>query len=579
MKKHFFRRTFAIYFLVLLVSIIFIERYATNIVRTTYINELKESLTVQAILIADNIPLQQKDELDNLCRRFHQMTGARVSVISPEGTVIGDSHIESPVIGNHADKPEIKQAAIDGTGYSLRFSNTSRLDLLYTARKIERDGKLSAFIRLALPLEDINKSINALRIKINLAVILLLLMSGALLTWQTDRIRIYVSKVSDYAGALSHGLFRKRLYLKGAGEFSELAESLNEMAGELESTIKERNEKTNRLSVVLKSIPDALLLINTSNIIELSNNAARELFGNIHLEGQSYIEIVKSPDFASLINTVKQDRMPGSVDIVLNFPKEHYLSVRVSPLSYQVGELSGFIAIFHDTTQIKKLEKMRKDFVANVSHELKTPVTSIKGFAETLLDGALADKEHAEQFLRTISSQSDRLNRLVEDLLTLSRIEMGVIKINKKTLKLKDLIDRALKTFVVQADKKNFHLRNSIINENITINADPDRLEQILLNLLDNAIKFTESGVIEAGADHEGEHKYFYIKDTGSGIPEEYLSRVGERFFRVDPSRSRELGGTGLGLAIVKHIVLAHQWQMKVESKVGRGTIVKIFYL
>jgi two-component system phosphate regulon sensor histidine kinase PhoR len=297
-----------------------------------------------------------------------------------------------------------------------------------------------------------------------------------ILFWQTERIRKYVSRISDYAGALSHGLFRKRLYLEGAGEFTELADSLNNMATELESTIQERDEKTNRLSVILRSIPDALLLINTRDIIELSNTAAKELFGDSLLDGRSYIEIVRSPNFSELINTVKQERLPGSVDIVIDFPEERYLTVRVSPLSYKVGEIAEFVAIFHDTTQMRKLEKMRKDFVANVSHELKTPLTSIKGFAETLLDGALSDREHAEQFLRTITSHSDRLNRLVEDLLTLSKIELGVIKINKT------------------------------------------------------------------------------------------------------PPRSRELGGTGLGLAIVKHIVIAHGWQMKVESKVGQGTIVKIFY-
>ena len=227
---------------------------------------------------------------------------------------------------------------------------------------------------------------------------------------------------------------------------------------------------------------------------------------------------------------------------------------------------------------MRKLERMRKDFVANVSHEIKTPVTAIQGFAETLLDGALYDTENAGKFLNTIKSHSERLNRLVEDLLTLSRIELGVIKIHKITQSLPDIIESVAGTMIVQAAIKNITIIKSFDARDTMINADRDRVEQILLNLLDNAIKFTESGEIEAGTAEEEGRRYFYVRDNGPGIPEKDLSRVGERFFRVDPSRSRELGGTGLGLAIVKHIVMAHGWEMKIESEVGKWTTVKIFY-
>jgi len=578
MKKHFFKRIFVLYFLGLLALIIFLELYATNVVRKNYIDELKNSLSIQATLIAENIKFKGKTDFDSLCRDIKKKTGTRVTLIAQDGKVVGDSDNDSAVMENHAGRPEVQQANISGTGYSTRYSETLQYDLLYVANKITANNTSKGFIRLALPLTEINKSINALRVKINFVVIVLLLMSGAILAWQANEIRKYVSMITGYAGALSRGLFRKRLYIEGAGEFTDLAESLNEMAVELESAMRERDEETNRLSVILKSIPDALLLINTGDIIELSNNAANDLFGNVRLEGRPYVEIVRSPDFSALISMVKQDRAAGSVDLVIDFPEERHFFVRVSPLSYNVGELSGFVAIFHDTTHTMKLERMRKDFVANVSHEIKTPITAIKGFAETLLDGALDDRENAEKFLHTITSHSDRLNRLVEDLLTLSRIELGVIKINKSTFSLNDVIDNAAGTLVVQAAKKDLEIRKSFYKADNMINADRDRVEQILINLLDNAIKFTDTGVIETGTAQDGELRYFYVRDTGSGIPEKYLSRVGERFFRVDPSRSRELGGTGLGLAIVKHIVIAHGWEMKIESKMGKGTVVKIFY-
>ncbi len=578
MKRRFFRRIFILYFIVLLISVVFIEFYITNVVRTNYINDLKESLFIQASLISENILFEEQKNLDYLCRQLKEKAGARVTLVYTDGKVMGDSDTDSFSMENHANRPEIQQASLSGTGWAIRHSSTLQYDLLYTTKKIMKDGKILGFIRLAVPLADVKKSINNLRLKINLVVILLFLSSGIILILQTERIRKFVNQIADHAGALAHGLFKKKLYLEGAGEFTELAHNLNNMASELQETIDRRDAETSRLSVILKSIPDALLLININGTIELSNRAAWELFDRPDLDGRPFIEVVRNPAFSSLIDKVKQDRRSSSDDLVIDSPEEKYLSIRVSPLFYEVGELAGIVAIFHDTTHLKKLEQMRKDFVANVSHEMKTPVTAIKGFAETLLDGALYDRDNAEKFLHTIKSHSERLNRLVEDLLMLSRIELGVIKMDKTEINISDIIDRVIGTFVVQAAEKNLTVKKSIkAGESILI-ADEHRIEQIILNLIDNAIKFTEAGEIEIGIEREGGRSYLFVKDTGIGVQQKYLHRLGERFFRVDPSRSRELGGTGLGLAIVKHLVKAHGWEMKIESEAGQGTIVKIFY-
>jgi len=415
-------------------------------------------------------------------------------------------------------------------------------------------------------------------LKINLVVVSIFLLTGVILIWQTERIRKFVNQIAEYAGAIAHGFFKKRLHLEGAGEFTELAHNLNDMASKLETSIIERDEEANRLNVIIKNIPEALLLINIRGAIELSNNAARELFGVQQLDGKPFIEIVRNPDVLSLIDRVKQNRMTGSAEFIVDFPEKRYLSVLVSPISYKVGEIAGVAAIFHDLTHLKRLEQMRKDFVANVSHEIKTPITAIKGFTETLLDGALYDKKHAEKFLQTIKSQSERINRLVDDLLTLSSVELGVIKMNKADVNISDIIDHVIETVMVQAAEKNILLKKSLQTERKTISADKDRLEQILLNLADNAVKFTEKGTIEIGAGQENGRNFIFVRDTGIGIHRKYLSRIGERFFRVDTSRSRELGGTGLGLAIVKHLVSAHGWEMKIESEEGKGTVVKVYY-
>ncbi len=578
MKRRIFRRTFILYFVILLASVVFVELYITGVIRANYLDRLKKNLSVQASLISDNIPLDTRHKLDGWCRRIKRKTGARVTVIDSSGKVLGDSDNDSSQMDNHADRPEIQQSLISQTGWSIRQSKTLRYQLFYTATKIMQGEKLAGFIRLAVPLNDINKSINLLRLKINLAVILILLTSGSLLIWQTERIRKLVNRITDYAGALSHGLFKKRLYLEDAGEFTELAHDLNNMASELQKSLEKRDEETSRLNTILKNIPDALLLVNIHGTVELSNNVARDLFGVSGIDGRPVIEIVRSPDFLSLIDRVRQDRLPGSAWLVIDSPEEKHLLVRVSPLFYNVGELAGIVAVFHDATHLKKLEQMRKDFVANVSHEMKTPVTAIRGFAETLLDGALYDKANAEKFLRTIKSHSERLNRLVDDLLTLSRIELGAIKMDKTMVNAAEIIDNVIGTFVVQAAEKDLNVKKSLETGDVQINADRDMMEQILINIVDNAIKFTESGEIEIGIAQDSGRSCIFVKDTGIGIPGKYIPRLGERFFRVDPSRSRDLGGTGLGLAIVKHLVKAHGWDMKIESKAGKGTVVKVYY-
>jgi two-component system phosphate regulon sensor histidine kinase PhoR len=269
--------------------------------------------------------------------------------------------------------------------------------------------------------------------------------------------------------------------------------------------------------------------------------------------------------------------MPGMTKFRIDFPEEKYLSVRVSPLFYKGRELSGLVAIFHDITQIEKLEQVRKDFVANVSHELKTPITAIKGFADTLLEGALEDRENALRFVQTIKANSERINSLVDDLMTISKIELGVIKVEKSLIDITEVLETVTELFRDKAAEKKLFLQISPHPDFLQIQADKNRLIQILTNLVDNAIKFTEKGGVTFGMEKDGDRAVIFVEDTGSGVASKYLPRLGERFFRVDPARSRKMGGTGLGLAIVKHLVKAHGWNLQIESVHGRGTKVSIF--
>ena len=239
--------------------------------------------------------------------------------------------------------------------------------------------------------------------------------------------------------------------------------------------------------------------------------------------------------------------------------------------------MSGFVVILHDITQLKKLEQTRKDFVANISHEIKTPITAIKGFADTLLEGALHDTEHAEKFLKIIKANSERINSLVDDLMTISKIELGVARIERSPVDISDATEHALALLRPKAAEKKLLVKTDFPAEHIKITADRDKLIQMLTNLVDNSIKFTETGGVTIGFRIENDKPYLYVEDTGIGIPEKHLPRIGERFYRVDTARSRKMGGTGLGLAIVKHLVKAHGWEMQIESMPEKGTKVKLY--
>jgi len=576
-KRGIFRRIFITYSLILLLAVIAIELSITDAVRESSINALQNNLVVQAKLISANIPFEASSPLDGLCRQLKETTGARVTIIAPDGTVRGDSETDSTRMENHGHRQEIQQAALSGTGMAIRFSDTLKYDFLYVAIHVASGAHPGGFIRLSMPLKDVDAAIDLLRIKIILVVTLILLATGVVSLWQIERIRRLTQQIRDFSKALARGEVGKKLFLERAGEFDEIAESLNAMSGELKNSIAAHEEEQHRMNTVLRNIPDALFIIDANNTVRLSSLAARKLFGETALQGRPFIEVVRNSEFLSLMEEVRKQRKTGVAEVKLDSPLEQYCVVQVSPLFYRERELSGFVAIFHDITQLKRLEQTRKDFVANISHELKTPITAITGFAETLLEGALNDREHAVTFLRTIKANSERINSLIDDLMTISRIELGVIKVEKAPVDLQEVADHVLTLLRAKAAEKNLTIQAQILPTPRTVAADRDRLIQILTNLVDNAIKFTEQGGVKFGDAEENGTAYLFVEDTGIGIPQKHLPRIGERFYRVDPGRSRSMGGTGLGLAIVKHLVKAHGWDMQIESTPGKGTNVKIF--
>lgn len=417
---------------------------------------------------------------------------------------------------------------------------------------------------------------------LSIAVILLLI--------RLNRISKSSKEISLFLKELLAGNFDARLFPTGKGDFDSIIMDIASLMENTKLRLDFAEAERQRIEAILRGMTDGVLIANTNGVVILANQTFSNLM-SIHeiIEGKQIMEILRNAQLIDIFRSAMESKNIVSKEInITPFNKEMYLTVTAVPI-YSTAEhrfmnkeffnskiVSGIVLTLHDITRLRQLEEIRKDFVANVSHEIKTPITAIKGFAETLIDGAMDDKENAMRFLGMIKSHSERLNSLVDDLLALSKIELGDITIQKTNVNVEQIIDTVFITLKDKADKKGLYLKKAISNSTQTIYADKDRLIQIMLNLVDNGIKFTEKGGVTVGIDETGGRITLYVYDTGIGVSSKHLDRLGERFYRVDMARSRELGGTGLGLAIVKHLVNAHGWAMRIESKPGQGTKVNI---
>lgn len=599
MKRILFRRIILAYLVIAPLLLIILELYLSGAIKDNYISNLRDGLIIQARLITDRIPGPDTHDLDQFCRDYKEKTGARVTIVDSSGRVLGDSDEPSGNMENHLNRPEIKEADLSDMGTAIRYSKTVQKNLFYLAIAFESDSDRK-FLRLSLPLQDIEKAMNSIRMRIvaaTLAVSFLAILLGLI---QARRITRSVEEITAFSKEAAAGHFRKRLFLREKGELGELGKNISEMAHELHEKLKLSEEGKQKIEAILRNMSDGLILSDIKGTILLSNEAVSRLFNVASgIEGKTIMETMRKAELMDMIDKVAMSRERVSREIEVTHPKDLYLMVTAAPFYAhgKEGELSGIILTFHDITRLRRLEEIRKDFVANVSHEIKTPITAIKGFTETLLDGAIDDRENAHKFLETIKNNSERLNSLVTDLLTLSGIELGDIMIQQDVVNPEEVIDTVFTILAEKAQSKRLYLRKDVAPEIRELKADRDRLIQILLNLVDNGIKFTEQGGVtiqvksekvkaksaeEPGAipSTSGIEPFvsvvIAVEDTGIGIPKKHLSRLGERFYRVDRARSRELGGTGLGLAIVKHLVKAHGWEMEIESTEGQGTTVHI---
>ncbi len=416
-------------------------------------------------------------------------------------------------------------------------------------------------------------SIENLRIPALIFTLLFLAVTFFIIIRRSRILKDDIDQMIKFSETIASGDLKHKPFIE-KGELKGLADTLVRVADRIKEELSEATESKKKIEMILENMKEGLLIIDENNTVLLASNSIIQIFGvDPPLRGIQAIEILRDAELVLLLEEAKTKRLILTREI--NLKPDKFFSVTASPVEMN-KQKAGVLMTFYDVTKLKKLEQIRKEFVANVAHEIKTPITAIKGFAETLLESAIDDKENAVRFIEIIRRHSERLNSLVNDLLTLSRIESGDIKLELTYVDLFEIIESVLSLMDEKAKRKGLYLQRSLPSQIPIIMADRDRLMQILLNLVDNAIKFTDRGGVTIGAEVSEDRMTIFVQDTGIGIEKKHLSRLGERFYRVDRARSRELGGTGLGLAIVKHLVKAHGWSIEIESTPNVGTRIRI---
>ncbi len=545
------------------------------------LRDLKLSLANQAQLIESQLslkPIIQEEipTLEKIVKELSPKIKSRITIVDTKGQVLADSEkllSEIPNMENHATRPEIKLALTGLVGGEVRYSSTLKMNMLYVAAPIKSREGIAGVIRLALPLSNVEKMLNGIRNSIIFSIIFALVLAVILGTLITSGIIKPINKIIHVSRKFSSGDFTHKIYHESKDEIGELADTLNKMAKDIEDKVKDVSVKSQQLNAIFNSMIEGVIVIDRHGHIISINQTIEKIFAITRqsVEGKIFLEVVHNNDIAEVIYATIKSAKQVSKEITLVYPVQSIFEVNATPI-FESGSVSGCIVVIHDISGIRRLETMRRDFIANVSHELKTPLTSIKGFVETLLEGALEDKENNRNFLQIIQEHANRLDKLVNDLLSLSHLESKGIVINRSEFNLNNQLNEIVAGFKSQIKSKGIAITSQLPKE-LIISGDKDRLEQVLVNLIDNAIKFNkDKGYIKIFAqDYSGNIKII-IEDSGMGIPQRDIPRIFERFYRVDKARSRQLGGTGLGLSIVKHIVELHGGTVGVESAEGLGS-------
>ncbi len=546
--------------------------------KSYYLNAFDERLKKESVLLSNFIEDEggiqsiNKDEIN----KYSRMLDARVTIVDMFGAIIHDSGPLKDYLSNQQHQSIIyEMITYENVSHHL-VKDTGVYDLHYYWNPVLLSGKKEGYIFLSTHMTEINNVYKEIWKLLSIILCFSFLVILLLGSKMTARYTKPIEAATKTAMELAKGNYRARTYEDHNNETGMLSASINELARNLQEMRKTQEMQQDRLSALIENMGSGLILIDGKGFISMLNRTYKEIFNVNPIEymNKLYYEVMKYGEIVSLIEEIfmTEEKVKKQIIIPLESGRR-YFEVYGVPIIGKNDVWKGILLVFHDITDIKKLEQVRKDFVANVSHELKTPITSIKGFSETLLDGAMGDKQSLEAFLKIILQESDRLQSLVHDLLDLSKIEQQNFNLSILPYNIADTLEEVIAILEQKASEREISLRIEKENDPILIEGDADRLKQIFLNLISNAVTYTPNGGSVTISLRESQSKVFIkIADTGIGISREEIPRIFERFYRVDKARSRNSGGTGLGLAIVKHLVEAHKGNVSVESKIGEGT-------
>jgi two-component system phosphate regulon sensor histidine kinase PhoR len=561
------------------VSVAVADAYLSSVLDADLTKRVRADLLVRLNFVerdasSFSAPFDDSASWDRLADDLSQSGEGRVTIVRRDGVVLGDSELDLAGVEhaeNHADRPEIMQAQSDKQGSTTRWSSTLKQRMMYVAVPFKRDDTVAGTVRLAKPLTDVDHALDRVHrfvlgstgIALALATLLLLLASS----WMSRSIRW----LTEAARRMAAGDLGIRTHASGHDELAELGRALDQLATSLQGALGTARQERDLMGRVLEGMREGVLLLDDDGHVALANTALRAtlLLGS-DVIGKSPLELVRNAVLKRILDEARSAPEAVSGELELGDIRPRRLLVHASALR---GEPKGVLAVFVDVTDLRRLETVRRDFVANVSHELRTPVAAVRSAAETLRRAIETQPEAAPDFMEIIERNAERLGHLIEDLLDLSRIESREFKLNVESMGLPAIARHVVALSQDRADAKGLRLSVAIPTNAPAVRADRRALEQVLTNLVDNAVKYCPSGAsVIIRAERVDANLRVLIEDTGPGIEAKHLSRLFERFYRVDSGRSRELGGTGLGLSIVKHLVEAMQGRVDVESTPGKGS-------
>ncbi|MFH2075717.1 MAG: ATP-binding protein [Pseudomonadota bacterium] len=577
MKIRLFYKFFAAFLTIGILTVVIAGFLIERQLKSGLIRWIEDEMTVEAHIIA----LMPMEEIIRRAVELAERSRSRLTLIDAAGRVLTDSdRSDDAEMESHLNRSEIQEARLKGKGVSIRYSHSLKMNMLYVAFPLGEQKRPKGYIRLSRSLMEVTGAIDRVRQPILRDLFLIVFCSLVLALMFSVRAISPIRKLAAFTEKARTGKISGKIRIESRDEIGALAENINAMVDVLQEKIRIADEERRQLQSVFAGMAEGIMVLDKEGRIETLNRGMEELIGSRigELYGRTILDAFRNVQLQDALERFRATGETVFQEITLGEENPVVLDATISAIQDETDGVQKTMLVFHDVTRLKKLERIRTDFVANVTHEIRTPLTAIIGFVETLQQGAVDDRQKARTFLQTIHENAQRLNRLVDGLLTLSGIEMGETNLRPERLAMGDVLDHALAVVATRVAEKKLTIIKEIPKALPPVRADRDRLVQILLNILDNAVKFTpaEGTITVTALPSTDVYLTVRIADTGVGIPKGEIPRLGERFYRADKTRSREPGGTGLGLSIVKHLMKMHQGRMSIDSSLGHGTTVSL---